>query len=429
MGKLAHGVGTNAMESIPPDTVPEDESCDKQASVDTECIPEETIVAQSLEEFASHFAEFESPDYQYSRPDTARGWNHKKKRRGKREEVPDKKKGELARSHVVWYNRLEAQEKDSSRAIFHRWIVEQSSSQVVYIFPDVVYVDKQEETRSAANGGTAGGKAPATESDGKGNDENKRIGHMNIRIEADQMYYNITSTDRQAAFLEMMAVLVKNNLLRRHIVVFMDGEQDLVDTMNALLGPWKPDIYLDWYHLDKKLYDLLSMAIIGKRIPDPRKEPELYKKGQKKGMIKKMEMTSLSRLYARELEAMLWVGNADEAIAYLENINPQHVRDRDVLQKLIKYLKNKKGWITCYAIRRRLGLRNSSNGVEGLNLTIIARRQKHNGMAWLGGSGILGALTCLFKNRQDKEWFRNRSYSLELVSRSNDDDDGAETGK
>jgi hypothetical protein len=139
------------------------------------------------------------------------------------------------------------------------------------------------------------------------------------------------------------------------------------------------------------MYDKLSIALKARRIPDPRVPPISYKRGKNKGKIKSMSMTSISRLYARAVCSILWVGNTDEAIAYLENINPDDVQNPDELQAIITYLKNKRKWITCYARRRRAGLRNSSNGVEGLNLTIVARRQKHNGMAWLIGSGILAA--------------------------------------
>ena len=441
MEELVPGWRTITPEPVP-ETVPAEVPGDESVGVDAEPTPEEKALAQSLEAFASHFTVFESPDYQYSRPNTERGWAPQKGRRGERTEVPDEKKERRARSHIVWYNQLEAQKKNSARAILHRWVMERSSSQVVYIFPDVVYVDKQVKERRAATPNPAEAsttkqepskkppKKPSSKANGgeyddddEDDDDNKRIGHMNIRIEADGRYYNITSTKKTLAFLEMMAVLIINRLLCRHIVVFMDGEKSLVDRIKKLLAHWDIDIYLDWYHLDKKLYDKLSIAIISKRIPDPRVEPVLYKRGPKKGMIKEMAMTSLSRLYIRELEAMLWVGNVDEAIAYLENINPSHIYSPTELKNLIQYLKNKKDWITCYALRKALGLRNSSNGAEGLNLTIVARRQKHNGMAWLGGSGILGAISCLFTNHQDKAWFSDRTYSLELVPFSGDTDD------
>jgi hypothetical protein len=40
--------------------------------------------------------------------------------------------------------------------------------------------------------------------------------------------------------------------------------------------------------------------------------------------------------------------------------------------------------IPVYAVRRQLGLRNSSNRGEKANDLLVAARQKHNGMSWSG---------------------------------------------
>jgi len=46
------------------------------------------------------------------------------------------------------------------------------------------------------------------------------------------------------------------------------------------------------------------------------------------------------------------------------------------------YLKRNTPYIPCYAIRKELGLRNSSNIGEKMNGLVVSNRQKHNGMSW-----------------------------------------------
>ena len=77
------------------------------------------------------------------------------------------------------------------------------------------------------------------------------------------------------------------------------------------------------------------------------------------------------------------------------------------------YLERKRAGITCYAVRKKLGLRNSSNPVEKANDLLVARRQKHNGMSWTPhGSGALAAIEMLYENEQAVLWFRNKQLSF-----------------
>lgn len=69
------------------------------------------------------------------------------------------------------------------------------------------------------------------------------------------------------------------------------------------------------------------------------------------------------------------------------------------LEEQIGYLERKKEMIKCYAVRAKLGLRNSSNPVEKENDILVAQRQKHNGMSWLkNGSGSLSPIKMIFQN-------------------------------
>ncbi len=68
-------------------------------------------------------------------------------------------------------------------------------------------------------------------------------------------------------------------------------------------------------------------------------------------------------------------------------------------EELASYIERKSLNITCYDLRRKLGLRVSSNRVEKANDLIVGQRQKHNGMSWSSdGSGALAAVSMLMLN-------------------------------
>ena len=85
------------------------------------------------------------------------------------------------------------------------------------------------------------------------------------------------------------------------------------------------------------------------------------------------------------------------------------------MTETIDYLKRKKPFVRCYALRAELGLPNSSNPVEKDNDLNVAARQKHNGMAWsYEGSGALSKITVTFRNGEMKEWLRNRTIPFTM---------------
>jgi hypothetical protein len=91
-------------------------------------------------------------------------------------------------------------------------------------------------------------------------------------------------------------------------------------------------IILDWYHLEKKCKDLLSMAINGKQ-------------------IKNQILT--------ELLVWLWLGKVDEAICLLRDLKADHIKNAIQRDNLITYLSRNHDCIPCYSLRKKLGLRSA----------------------------------------------------------------------
>ncbi len=83
----------------------------------------------------------------------------------------------------------------------------------------------------------------------------------------------------------------------------------------------------------------------------------------------------------------------------------------------MEYLAKNRLMIPAYAVRRELGLRNSSNRGEKANDLIVADRQKHNGRSWSqSGSLALASVTALKQNQEYQKWFQEGQIEFELAS-------------
>ncbi len=119
----------------------------------------------------------------------------------------------------------------------------------------------------------------------------------------------------------------------------------------------------------------------------------------------------------REVMPLLWHGLTNQAIILLEEMDTTLIKDSTKLKKLVEYLKRNTPYIPCYAIRKGLGLRNSSSIGEKMNDLIVSSRQKHNGMSWSKeGSVALASITSLKRNKEDKKWFELREVEFKLAA-------------
>jgi hypothetical protein len=201
---------------------------------------------------------------------------------------------------------------------------------------------------------------------------------------------NVLSSDSVGACLRLLlGLLFINGLLQKQLVIFADGARSINNTILKMLPFLNFKIILDWYHLEKKFYEQLGMALKGAKIKN-----EFMKD---------------------KLMPCLWYGNVDGAIKTLQNIDSKIVRNQDVLLYLIEYLERVRGYIPCYAMRKQLGLRNSSGIGEKCNDIIVAKRQKHNGMSWSNSGSIsFGAVAATTYNGQINSWIHHQDINLEL---------------
>ncbi len=302
--------------------------------------------------------------------------------------------------YTQWINTN--QDRDPFNSFLHPCSFESNVESVLYITIDAIMLDSQSSIH--VKGGKHGSR-----------DSNERVKHWNIVIqrgESDERY-RITSVSIDEAFRQLIAFLLVNELHRRYMIFFTDGETTIFTAIDTYFSQWHHKCYLDPYHIEEKIYTLLSLALISTRVDDPWHSKEIISGPGKS------EKTSISRLYGRRLMNILWWGNVDEAKYYIEHIDPSLVKNKTALNNLLTYIstderKGKGKYITCYAMRKKAGLLNSSNSVEGENEVIVGERQKvDERMFWtVQGSGPLASLTCIFANGEDMDWFIKGHFSF-----------------
>ena len=198
--------------------------------------------------------------------------------------------------------------------------------------------------------------------------------------------YILTGTGMRNVFKSVPAFLLVNNLLSRELVFLTDGAQDIRSHIQSVFQFHPYMVILDWFHLKKRCQEWLSMAIRGK--------------DRRNAILEKALR-------------YLWAGDVAGASEYLSSLDPADIKNRKWLDNLLGYFQKKGDAITCYALRAKLGLRNSSNPVEKANDLVVAGRQKHNGMAWSPeGSGALAALQMIYLNNQPDLWFHRKELYL-----------------
>lgn len=220
----------------------------------------------------------------------------------------------------------------------------------------------------------------------------KFIENTVIHIQKGELQYTITAIGMKNAFMQLVAFLLANNLMKGCRLVFLtDGVNCIRENIETFFGFRQHTIILDWLHLEKKCNEYLCMAVKGKK--------------EEKDIIK------------QEFAAILWTGRIDKAIKYLNNIKKANIKNDNKLDELRGYLNRKSPYLTCYALRHQLGLRTSSNRVEKANDIVVANRQKHNGMAWSKtGSGALAIITAAKVNGELTNWIATGMVNFKLVA-------------
>ncbi len=248
----------------------------------------------------------------------------------------------------------------------------------VYVAIDAVGVKEQKGQRDR--------KAPPQ----RGRKHPKQYVHTTVaKVEHDEGSYVLVHAHTVGLLRLLVAFLLHHGLEQQGLVFLLDGQRTLQAAILRAFAWWPSvQLILDWYHLEKKSQELLSLAMKGRE--------------QRNATL-------------AELRPLLWQGLTDRAIRYLQQLDPEMIKGEEARQQLIAYLERSKPYLPCYAIRQSLGLPNSSNRAEKANDLVVAQRQKHNGMSWSPeGSLALAALTALIRNQEQDTWFKKNTLTMKF---------------
>ena len=253
--------------------------------------------------------------------------------------------------------------------------VEASPRDVVYVSVDDIGVKRQK-----------GSRRPGFER------ESKYVENTVIHIQSGESTYCLTAVGMQKAFRMLLAFLLSNGLLEDKRLVFItDGATNIREHIAKFFGFRQYTLLLDWLHLKKKCKEYLSMALKGG----------------------KDEKTAVRNA----LLGMLWVGNVEDAKNYIRKLDDKLLKNKGKAEEMVAYLERKKDFIPCYAMRKALALRNSSNPVEKANDICVAKRQKHNGMSWSpNGSAALAVISAVYSNGELSQWLNERTMNFRMAA-------------
>lgn len=212
-------------------------------------------------------------------------------------------------------------------------------------------------------------------------------------------YITAPITDQGQEIVSLPDVL-KSRILQEYgeepeplpIVAITDGAQVIRQHLHAVFGVMLV-IILDWYHLGKKVRDLMSMIARNKEEKNRHLKFIFYH---------------------------LWRGEIYTVLAYLETkVQPKNAEKH---LELIGYLNKHRDGIIDYRRRKKTGKTIGNGYIEKGCDQVIGHRQKKKGMSWREtGSRSLGILRVAELNHQwEHLWFpidaANDSINLRLVS-------------
>lgn len=160
------------------------------------------------------------------------------------------------------------------------------------------------------------------------------------------------------------------------LVVISDGANKISARVKRLFGS-SVKIILDWYHLQDKVLDRMSMIAPTKA----EKQDHLF-----------------------NVWNLLWEGKVDRAIEYIGNI--AHPKNEKIHQKLLTYLEKNQHRIINYKRRQEAGKTIGSGRMEKAVDCVIGQRQKNKGMSWSPkGNRALAIIKLTALNQNWSEFF------------------------
>ena len=191
--------------------------------------------------------------------------------------------------------------------------------------------------------------------------------------------YLAGSTDKVVSLVDVVEARVRREWGDRQtalpVVARTDGARHIRLDLTTLFG-LEVTIILDWYHLEKRVYEHLAMMA--------------HSKTEREG-------------WERTVLGCLWRGQVEEALTFVGGLS---VRNAKKQSELVGYLEKHAAEIIDYERRRGIGKWIGSGCMEKAVDQVIGLRQKKKGMSWSEqGSQTLAALKIAELNREWEQLF------------------------
>ena len=138
---------------------------------------------------------------------------------------------------------------------------------------------------------------------------------------------------------------------RLPVVALSDGARSIKQELQAVFGAQVTHL-LDWYHLQAKVCQMMTMIAPNKAA----------KKASNEFLLQ-----------------ALWHGETDQALTHLRELTPKNAAKRE---ELVGYLEKNRTTIIDYDRRQKTGKVIGSGRMEKQNDVVVAQRQKRKGMSW-----------------------------------------------
>ena len=206
--------------------------------------------------------------------------------------------------------------------------------------------------------------------------EPKRVTTQVVMLQqsTSQFRYLMAGLNKETSLAEVLKAALINEYEgypSLNLVAITDGARNIRLLFEQVFGQ-PVTLILDWYHLRKKCYELMSMIA--------------RNKAEKEAHI-------------QIILAHLWQGQTNDALAYLQT--KVIVRNQTKFEELLSYLRKHTSEIINYEKRQLAGKTIGSGRMEkGVDQT-IGHRQKRKGLSWRDlGSQALGLLKIVELNHQ-----------------------------
>jgi len=264
-------------------------------------------------------------------------------------------------------------------------VLYEQPTETVNISLDDVVVKQQKGHRTEQDG-----EDESVEHDGE--KTGRKYVHTTVaHLQHQEQTYCITGPGVPTVLRILLGYLLANALVGSRLQCFVDGQKTLQAAIIRAFSWFRNvGLILDWYHLEDKCARQLSLAMKG---------------------------ATLRNDALAEVSKLLWYGRVTRAIEALRNLPRANIKNPDAILGLIGYLERNRSSLPCYAVRKRLGLRNSSNIGENMNDLLVSHRQKHKGMSWsVSGSSALAALEALKRHDEYQQWFAYHEITLKQAA-------------